>query len=325
MIEMTQIDELKKHVGKYFEKPALPKLPQTPDGALYGIGFIFDEDKDERVLVAIDKLRDWSRVVAVSETHGNLSVYTRLPLKLDYLTVCDDTWSVLELVPHNGMWVELDKLRRHKTGWQAEKATEKQLSFLRSLGYTGTAPETKGEAGLLISQYTKDKGPYVYKGITFQTRLERQWAAFFDLAEWRWQYRPETVHGWTPEFRVEFGCGHSECPSTHTLLVEVKPYQTIYEFDRHEGTKYPYGFNNDDEIPADASAVFGANPSVSAWEMCHGAGSAVYDISAWIDDCQKLWREAGLIVQPKGKGNNERYHHSRNGCRRRLPRVPRDA
>ena len=56
--------------------------------------------------------------------------------------------------------------------------------------------------------------PTVYADTVFRSRLEASWAAFFDLAGWRWQYEPYDLKGWTPDFLIE---------GAHPMLVEVKP------------------------------------------------------------------------------------------------------
>jgi hypothetical protein len=43
--------------------------------------------------------------------------------------------------------------------------------------------------------------PTRYGGVQFRSRLEARWAAFFDLAGWRWQYEPIDLAGWIPDFR----------------------------------------------------------------------------------------------------------------------------
>ena len=50
--------------------------------------------------------------------------------------------------------------------------------------------------------------PTLYNGVQFRSRLEAQWACFFDQANWKWEYEPMDLVGWTPTFRVEFPCGH---------------------------------------------------------------------------------------------------------------------
>ena len=146
-------------------------------------------------------------------------------------------------------------------------------------------------------EYTIKAHPTEYKGVLFRSRLEARWAAFFDLAGWKWQYEPFDLQGWTPDFRVEFPCGHSECNGSHSLLVEVKPYLRIQQFDGHECRKHDFGH----EIPADAGAAFGNDTNVTEWQMCHGAGGGVFDISFWIPEHEELWKQAGNITQYKVK------------------------
>lgn len=59
--------------------------------------------------------------------------------------------------------------------------------------------------------------PTTYRGTRFRSRLEARWAAFFDLAGWRWQYEPGDYEGWSPDFTI-IG-DHAAIP------VEVKPIE----------------------------------------------------------------------------------------------------
>jgi hypothetical protein len=57
--------------------------------------------------------------------------------------------------------------------------------------------------------------PTTYGGTQFRSRLEARWAAFFDLAQWRWEYEPSDDAGWVPDFiLVDSG-----------VAVEVKPIE----------------------------------------------------------------------------------------------------
>jgi len=142
--------------------------------------------------------------------------------------------------------------------------------------------------------------PTNYHGVTFRSRLEARWAAFFDLAGWSWEYEPIDLNGWTPDFRVHWDCYHSECEGGHTLLVEVKPYYSIHEFQGHPCMSYDFGHGYHGDIPADASAAFGINPDVTFWTFCHGNGGGEFDIkSGWIEDIDNLWKLAGEKVQYK--------------------------
>lgn len=58
--------------------------------------------------------------------------------------------------------------------------------------------------------------PTLYAGTRFRSRLEARWAAFFDLAGWRWEYEPIDLDGWIPDFML--------LGNKHQVLVEVKPH-----------------------------------------------------------------------------------------------------
>jgi len=144
--------------------------------------------------------------------------------------------------------------------------------------------------------------PTEYRGVMFRSRLEARWAAFFDLIEWRWEYEPIDLNGWTPDFRVEFDCCHSECGGGHTLLVEIKPYYFIEQFSGHPCTKYYFGgigYGYERLIQEDSSAAFGNNPHVTYWEMVHGAGGGVESVEQRTQgiDIDALWNKAGEITQ----------------------------
>ncbi len=139
--------------------------------------------------------------------------------------------------------------------------------------------------------------PTTYAGVNFRSRLEARYAAFFDIVGWRWEYEPLDLKGWIPDFRLTIPCKHSECYGSHVLLVEVKPH---YSIDSFSGTpEYALamkGYGADD-LPCDAVALFGIDPSVSFWVMGHGAGGGEYDIESWNVDWVDAWRKAGNLVQ----------------------------
>jgi hypothetical protein len=154
-------------------------------------------------------------------------------------------------------------------------------------------------------QYRIKAHPTVYKGTTFRSRLEARWAAFFDLAGWTWQYEPIDLVGWSPDFLVSFPCGHSECYGRHSLLIDVKPFLSIEEFEGHPCMDYAYGFYLCDPdapgIPADASGAFGLNPDVTHWEMAHGAGGGDENLLQWVRNAWDLWNQTGYLTQYKPK------------------------
>jgi len=63
--------------------------------------------------------------------------------------------------------------------------------------------------------------PTKYAHINFRSRLEAQWAHFFDELGWPWEYEPFDLNGYIPDFVVKF----PHAP----LLVEVKPCVVIGE------------------------------------------------------------------------------------------------
>ena len=147
----------------------------------------------------------------------------------------------------------------------------------------------------------------VYNGCQFRSKLEATWAAFFDLAGWKWERDPVDHQGWIPNFRVTFQCEHSECNGDHTLLVEVKPYSDMEKFTGHPCMDYAYGGSKNEDggigvIPADGSAAFGANPSVTRWEISHGAGGGIEDVYFRVPNADELWKAAGKKVSVTKNG-----------------------
>lgn len=133
----------------------------------------------------------------------------------------------------------------------------------------------------------------MYDGQVFETPLLAQWAAFFDLAGWRWNRGVARVGNWQPDFRVSFACGHSECGGSHTILVSVLPVADLAAMKGHPALTHFYGVTgNEGKSIADAGALFGESPSVSTWQMSHGAGGGIEDVFNWVDDAAVLWREA---------------------------------
>jgi hypothetical protein len=61
----------------------------------------------------------------------------------------------------------------------------------------------------------------VFRGITFRSRLEARWAAFFTQIGWTWVYEPFAGRSYIPDFLIQ---------GSAPLLVEVKPYATAAEF-----------------------------------------------------------------------------------------------
>jgi len=150
-------------------------------------------------------------------------------------------------------------------------------------------------------EYTFKAHPTEYADVVFRSRLEARWAAFFDLAGWEWEYEPIDFPGWTPDFRVKFSCGHSECYGYHALLVEVKPYFDFKDFYDHIVSTFDFGFSKSiGKLPADATAGFGINTSDAAsiiFSMQHGAGGGYEHISYRVANHEALWKKAGDLTK----------------------------
>ena len=151
--------------------------------------------------------------------------------------------------------------------------------------------------------HSYESRPTFYNGVLFRTRLEARWACFFDLAAWKWDYEPIDLVGWTPSFRVEFPCSHTQCAGSHVLLVDVKPFYHISDFTGMRCMDFSFGIcespdGSIETIPANASAAFGIHPEVSQWDMSHGAGGGTESIKRWVDgDVRELWNTAGNILR----------------------------
>ena len=64
--------------------------------------------------------------------------------------------------------------------------------------------------------------PTTYNDVRFRSRLEAQWAAFFDLLGWRWEYEPYDLNGYIPDF-ILIGA------KQHTAI-EVKPVTGLDDY-----------------------------------------------------------------------------------------------
>jgi hypothetical protein len=139
----------------------------------------------------------------------------------------------------------------------------------------------------------------IYNGLRFRTQLEARWAAFFDLAGWEWRVNPAPVGNWSPDFRVTFPCGHSECGGSHTLLVAVLPISQIGSFKSHPFLTYMYSIGDAYKglhVSVDAGAAFGTSPKVTTWQFSHGAGGGIFDVDFFVEYADALWSKAESLV-----------------------------
>lgn len=136
-----------------------------------------------------------------------------------------------------------------------------------------------------------------YDDQIFGTPLLARWAAFFDLAGWRWSTSIAPVGNWKPDFRVSFDCGHSECGGSHTILVTVLSVDDMSGVQGHPALSHAYGIVVGGQSVADAGALFGSSPAATLWEMGHGAGGGAESVTTWVDEAAILWRKAEHQVQ----------------------------
>ncbi|MCC8688346.1 hypothetical protein [Xanthomonas campestris] len=137
-----------------------------------------------------------------------------------------------------------------------------------------------------------------YNGLAFDTPLLAQWAAFFDLAGWKWSRGLAPVGDWIPDYRATFDCGHSECNGSHSILISVLPVADISTVKGHPALSHFYDVIGSDGLSiADAGAVFGKSPGITYWEMSHGAGGGIDNVTYWADDVELLWVKARSAIR----------------------------
>ena len=132
--------------------------------------------------------------------------------------------------------------------------------------------------------------PAKYNGQDFDTALLATWAAFFDLAGWKWRNNVSAIGAWKPDFEATFPCNHSECRGEHKILISVLPVDSIKGLSGHPALAHSWGVDaNNRRIGADAGAVFGDSPEVSEWTMAHGAGGGTEYVTQWVDGWYEKW------------------------------------
>lgn len=171
--------------------------------------------------------------------------------------------------------------------------------------------------------------PTVYNAASFRSRLEARWAAFFDLAGWRWDYEPLDLEGWAPDFLIHGFDG--------PILVEVKPaawrvgpcfpgldcsaYDKVFShFERNEGHGLLLGLGPIQQRGEAFIGMCNSVPDSECWTAAAAQGahapymfgycsadhgwddriSGYYEGGSWDADAQRVtnyWREAGSLTQ----------------------------
>lgn len=136
--------------------------------------------------------------------------------------------------------------------------------------------------------------PTVYSGVTFRSRLEARWAAFFDLIGWKWEYEPFDLNGWAPDFRVVTAKGSP-------ILIEVKPVSSgaSSEFVSKAFAKCADHYEHPDT--AILLLGFELNDTHMGWKFV-ARSDGTYGAKPFLKIGLKhdvLWRKAGNAVQWK--------------------------
>lgn len=183
--------------------------------------------------------------------------------------------------------------------------------------------------------------PTNYAGTRFRSRLEARWAAFFDLAKWKWEYEPVDEENWTPDFLIRGWLG--------TIAVEVKPIEwptydagclidyvrsghgldKVRKSGRHEALvlgAYPIGWAGDSmwapglgifirgEIREESDIAVLCQSDTRAFELLpmgdtYGflieCGGKSPGLAVGWDEVELAWREAGNRVQWRGSHSRE--------------------
>jgi hypothetical protein len=135
--------------------------------------------------------------------------------------------------------------------------------------------------------YTIQAHLTLYKDVMFRSRLEARWAAFFDLVNWKWEYEPIDLVGWTPDFHVIVNNKHAD-----GLYVEVKPYGSLLQFKEHAA----YKDSSLGENPRPWAAFFGLNPHITRWSE-YPYGWEERGVFSYIKDADTKWKQAGNITR----------------------------
>lgn len=135
-------------------------------------------------------------------------------------------------------------------------------------------------------EYKVKAHPTKYSGVEFRSRLEARWAALFDLLNWKWEYEPIDLEGWTPDFKLAaadwmFG--------RRTFYAEVKPYDNDRLFAKeHKFAAFP------------EKILLGLNPRVATVCVQFPDGVEHYDLfveTHYRDVLDKQWKEAGNLTR----------------------------
>ena len=160
--------------------------------------------------------------------------------------------------------------------------------------------------------------PTLYHSTQFRSRLEAQWACFFDIVKIEWQYEPFDLENWVPDFLLTFTCpylrpgsvrygtklGDKQCHAHHKCLAEIKPASTYEELlsMKPKGMPNPIICYDDDEL---LPIMLGINPDVSVISTGYSNGNgyggceleSMCGMPGYGNNWRELWAQAGNVVR----------------------------
>ena len=101
------------------------------------------------------------------------------------------------------------------------------------------------------SDYQRTAIPTMFNGRQYRSRLEARWAAFMSLCKWDYEYEPNDLAGWIPDFAIWGATGN-------TIWVEVKP---VMAFPRSVASKMEQGLPDAYRARGDELLILGTKPS----------------------------------------------------------------
>lgn len=134
-----------------------------------------------------------------------------------------------------------------------------------------------------MTSYTIAAIPTVYNGRRYRSRLEAKWAAFFTLLNWRFEYEPFDLGGWSPDFLLR---GKNDAQ----VFAEVKPIEV---WDQDVATKMEKAAIRSGVMhKADGLLLLGTSP------FRQDVGLMLGWLSSVRQDARVSWRGTALTWQP---------------------------
>lgn len=79
--------------------------------------------------------------------------------------------------------------------------------------------------------YTIEARPTLYNHTLYRSRMEARWAAFFDMVRWEYEYEPEPLKTWSPDFVIHSLDTYIEVKPQYLwgeAIEKIKPYSKQY-------------------------------------------------------------------------------------------------